>query len=44
VNDPGVDTLRTFARWKSDLGFGSKSPVEIGGLVESSAIERAAAP
>jgi NitT/TauT family transport system substrate-binding protein len=32
VDDPGLDTLRTFAIWKHDLGF-DRSVVDVTGLV-----------
>ncbi|MCL2447399.1 MAG: aliphatic sulfonate ABC transporter substrate-binding protein [Polyangiaceae bacterium] len=42
VTDPGIETLRAFARWKAELGFGS-SPVELKDLVDSAPLEHASA-
>jgi NitT/TauT family transport system substrate-binding protein len=39
VDDPGVDTLRTFAGWKRDLGF-DRGDVDLGPLVDTSALTR----
>jgi NitT/TauT family transport system substrate-binding protein len=43
VTDPSVETLRAFAHWKTDLGFGSGPPVALDGLVEPMALEHASA-
>lgn len=40
VDDPGMDTLRTFAMWKHDLGF-DREEVDLNGLVDTSALKRA---
>lgn len=42
TDDPGLDTLRTFATWKHDLGF-DRGDVDLGALVDTSALERASA-
>jgi NitT/TauT family transport system substrate-binding protein len=42
VDDPGLDTLRTFAIWKHDLGF-ERGEVDLGALVDTSALQRASA-
>jgi NitT/TauT family transport system substrate-binding protein len=42
VDDPGLDTLRTFANWKHDLGF-DRGEADLGALVDTSALERASA-
>jgi NitT/TauT family transport system substrate-binding protein len=43
INDPGIETLRAFSRWKGELGFGAAGNVELTGLVEPAALERASA-
>jgi NitT/TauT family transport system substrate-binding protein len=40
VDDPGIDTLRTFAIWKHDLGI-DRAEADIGGLVDTTALKRA---
>lgn len=40
LDDPGLDTLRTFAIWKHDLGF-DRAQVDVAGLVDTSALKRA---
>ena len=40
VDDPGLDTLRTFAIWKHDLGI-DRAEADIGGLVDTTALKRA---
>ena len=40
VDDPGMDTLRTFAIWKHDLGF-DREEVDLNGLLDTSALKRA---
>jgi NitT/TauT family transport system substrate-binding protein len=42
VDDPGLDTLRTFATWKRDLGF-DRAEVDLGALVDTAALNRASA-
>jgi NitT/TauT family transport system substrate-binding protein len=42
TDDPGLDTLRTFATWKHDLGL-DRGEVDLGALVDTSALERASA-
>lgn len=42
VDDPGMDTLRTFAMWKHDLGF-DREEVDLNGLVDTTALKRASA-
>jgi NitT/TauT family transport system substrate-binding protein len=45
IDDANLDTLRTFANWKHDLGFdrGGVDAVELAGLVDTSALMRASA-
>jgi NitT/TauT family transport system substrate-binding protein len=43
TDDPGVDTLRTFAKWKAELGM-DRAPVDLAGLVDDTLIRKAAAP
>jgi hypothetical protein len=40
VDDPGLDTLRTFAIWRHDLGFDRAEP-DLNGLCDTSALQRA---
>jgi NitT/TauT family transport system substrate-binding protein len=42
VDQPDLDTLRTFALWKRDLGF-DRDVVNLGGLVDTTALESAIA-
>jgi NitT/TauT family transport system substrate-binding protein len=45
VDDPGVDTLRTFATWKHDLGLDrGGGPLDLQALVDKRVLERASAP
>lgn len=43
IDDPSMDTLRTFQTWKHDLGFDRGPPVELNGLVDSTQLQRASA-
>jgi len=40
VDEPDLETFRTFAAWKRDLGF-DKDAVDLNGLVDTAALERA---
>jgi hypothetical protein len=42
VDDPGLDTLRTFAVWRHDLGF-DRAESDLNGLCDTSALQRASA-
>lgn len=45
VDDPGLDTLRTFATWKRDLGLDrAGGALDLHALVDTNALERASAP
>jgi NitT/TauT family transport system substrate-binding protein len=45
VDDPGLDTLQTFAGWKHDLGLDrGGGTLDLHALVDTSALERASAP
>jgi len=42
VDDPSIDTLRTFATWQRDLGF-DRGPTDLSGLVDTTALHRTSA-
>ncbi len=42
VDDPGLETLRTFATWKHDLGL-DRGGLDLSGLVDTAALQRASA-
>jgi NitT/TauT family transport system substrate-binding protein len=43
VDDPGIETLRTYQAWKRDLGFDRGPAVELAGLVDPTELQRASA-
>jgi NitT/TauT family transport system substrate-binding protein len=42
LDDPGLDTLRTFAAWRQSLGF-EQTAIDVTAIVDSSALGRASA-
>ncbi len=43
VDDPGLDTLRTFQSWKRDLGLDRGAPVDVASLVDTTALGKVSA-
>jgi NitT/TauT family transport system substrate-binding protein len=43
IDDPGMDTLRTYQAWKHDLGFDRGPAVDLNGLVDATQLQKASA-